>query len=351
MNLLTARGKFFLAVVVALGLFAGIGIYNMYGVTASVEPAPQVRHVRWLLSHQPTSVFDRAATVFAEVLEKESNGTLTVDVVTPQEMGVARGDIPNLDVLRYLDAGTVELATTYTVGLGNDAPAFWSLNLPFLFESYAQAGAILDGSAGRAILDTASTQTSAHALAFTMSGGFRIIASKNTKITSLSDLKGKRIATSGGPVAEATLKALGATPVATNLENGAPVIDVETIDGIETTYSRLSAVVGSETQYVKYVNETNHSIFLTTILAGNAFYDSLSAGDKTALKKAALAAAAVEREDSISLGEQTKKVLQESGSIIVAPADVPAFRNAVQSVYEKFTPTFGAELITNLRGQ
>lgn len=349
MNLLTVRGKFFLAVVVVLGLFAIVGMYNTSGREASVKVEP--RQVRWLLSHQPTSVFDRAAAVFAEVLEKESSGTLTVDVVTPEEVGVTKGDIPNVDVFRYLDQGTVELATTYTVGLGNDAPAFWSLNLPFLFESYAQAGAILDGSAGRAILDTASSQTSAHALAFTMSGGFRIIASKNTEITSLSDLKGKRIATSGGPVAEATLKALGAVPVATNLENGAPVIDVETIDGIETTYSRLSAVVGSQTEYVKYVNETNHSLFLTTILAGNAFYDSLSDVNKVALQKAALAAAAVEREDSITLGEQTKEVLKKNGSIIATPADVAAFHSATQSVYEKFTPTFGAELIVGLRGQ
>lgn len=348
MNRLSFTGKVVLAVVVVLGLFAIVGMYNTSGREASVKVEP--RQVRWLLSHQPTSVFDRAAAVFAEVLEKESGGTLTVDVVTPEEVGVMKGDIPNVDVFRYLDQGTVELATTYTVGLGNDAPLFWSLNLPFLFGSYAQAGTILDGSAGRSVLDAAS-QTSAHALAFTMSGGFRIIASKNTKITSLSDLKGKRIATSGGPVAEATLKALGAVPVPTNLENGAPVIDVETIDGIETTYSRLSAVVGSQTEYVKYVNETNHSLFLTTILAGNAFYDSLSDGDKTALQKAALAAAAVEREDSITLGEQTKEVLKKNGSIIVAPADIPAFRSAVQSVYEKFTPTFGAELITDLQGQ
>ncbi len=348
MNRLTTRGVLLLVAIVGLASFVGIGIY--YTSQTEAQPQTEVQHVRWLLSHQPTSVFDRAAAVFAEVLEKESNGTLTVDVVTPEEMGVMKGDIPNVDVFRYLDAGTVELATTYTVGLGNDAPAFWSLNLPFLFKSYTQAGTILDGNAGRSILDTASP-TSAHALAFTMSGGFRIIVSKNTEIKTLADLRGKRIATSGGPVAEATLKALGAIAVPTNLENGAPVIDVETIDGIETTYSRLSSVVGSQSQYVKYVNETNHSLFLTTILASDVFYDSLSDENKVALQKAALAAAAVEREDSVMLGEETKDALQKSGSIIVTPLDVTALSNAAQSVYEKFTPMFGAELIANLRGE
>lgn len=349
MNRLTARGALLLAAIVGLASFVGIGIY--YTSKTAVPVQTETQHVRWLLSHQPTSVFDRAAAVFSEVLEKESNGSLTIDVVTPEAVGVQKGDIPNEEVFRYLNEGTVELATTYTVGLGNDVPAFWSLTLPFLFESYTQAGSILDGSAGRAILDTTSGQTSAHALAFTMSGGFRIIVSKNTEIKTLADLKGKRIATSGGPVAEATLTALGAIPVPTNLENGAPAIDVQTIDGIETTYSRLSSVVGSQSQYVKYVNETNHNLFLTTILASNTFYNSLSDGNKIALQKAALAAAAVEREDSVTLGEETKDALQKSGSVIVTPLDVTAFRRAVQSVYEKFTPMFGAELIADLRGE
>lgn len=349
MKYLSVRTKLLLAVAVVLGAFVVTGMYNRPGTEVSAQAEPQ--HLRWLLSHQPTSVFDRAAAVFAEVLEKESNGSLTIDVVTPGEVGVGKGDIPNTDVFRYLEDGTVELATTYTVGLGNEVPAFWSLTLPFLFESYAQAGTVLDGSAGQSILDTASGQTSARALAFTMSGGFRIIASKNTKITSLSDVKGKRIATSGGPVAEATLTALGAVPVPTNLEDGAPAIDVDSIDGIETTYSRLSSVIGSQTQYVKYVNETNHSLFLTTILVNGAFYESLSPQNRVALQKAARAAAAVEREDSVTLGEKTKGELAASGSVIVIPADTAAFHEAVQSVYEKFTPLFGAELIAALRGQ
>lgn len=349
MNRLSTTGKLFFAVVFGIGLLVAIGIYSRPGTDVSAQTEPQ--HLRWLLSHQPTSVFDRAAVVFAEVLEKESNGSLTVDVVTPEAVGVQKGDIPNADVFRYLEDGTVELATTYTVGLGTEVPAFWSLTLPFLFESYAQAGTILDSKVGQLVLDTASGQTSAHALAFTMSGGFRIVVSKNTKVSSLGELKGKRIATSGGPVAEATLSALGAIPVPTNLENGAPAIDTKTIDGIETTYSRLASVVGSQTEYLKYVNETNHSLFLTTILVSNSFYDSLSAENQAALQKAALAAAAVEREDSVALGEQTKVALQKSGSIIVVPADTADFHEAVQSVYEKFTPLFGVELIAALRGQ
>jgi TRAP-type C4-dicarboxylate transport system substrate-binding protein len=337
------------------GIVAGVVLAAIFGARY-LSPARTVSvshpiQVRWLIAHRPSSVFEDAVKVFADELSKATNGKMQLQVVMPQDIGLTSGDVPNAKVFQMLDNGDVELATTYTVPLGNQDNNVWALSLPFLFPNYDAATNALDGATAQQILNTVGDKTSAHALAFTMSGGFRIIASKNMTIKSVADLKGKRIATSGGPVAEATLKALGAVPVAMDLESGAQQ-DLKNIDGIETTYSRLSEVVGSNTTYVKYINETYHSLFLTAILASNGFYGSLSPEQQTALTNAARAAAQVERRDSITLGENTRAELQAQKSQIttLTPSARGEFVKSVASVYDTFTPIFGSGVIKALQG-
>ncbi len=306
--------------------------------------------VRWLLAHQPTSVFDRATKVFSDTLAKEGDG-MTLQIVTPREIGYTSGDVPHSEVLNQLSTGKAEMASAYTVALGQNDSSLWALTLPYLFASYDGLPAILDGQVGQQLLSTVENANSGiRGLAFTLSGGFRIIVSKNTAIHSLADLKGLHIATSGGPVAEATLKALGAIPVSTNLENGAQSFDAATIDGVETTYSRLAEVLGGKAEYTKYINETNHSMFLTAIIVNKDFYDSLSVKNQAAMKDAAMAAAAVERNDSIALGDSVKSQLLAEGSVVSTPSSQTRdiFAKATAAVYAQFSPTVGADIIRDL---
>lgn len=309
---------------------AVIAILVLAGFSYTQVFAQKPQDVRWLVSHKPSVAYERAIEVFAETLSKESNGELRLVVVHPDDIGLdAEGDVPSAEVARVLAEGKAELASDYTIPLGRQAPEFWSLNLPFRFSSYEEVSAYLDGADGKAILDTLTT---ARALAFTMSGGFRVIASKNTVIDEVDDLAGLRIGTSGGPVAEATLLAVGAIPVPLDLESGP--VDVSDLDGLETAYARLSLIVGSDSEYLQYINETNHSVFLTAIIASNAFYDSLSTEEQAALRTAALAAAAVERQDSEALNATTKQKLIEAGSVIteLSPSERSVFVEKVRNV-------------------
>ncbi len=329
-----------------------IGVRNAETTRADAASATPIE-VRWLVSHQPVDVFARATQVFADELAKETNGEMSLVVVTPEQLGLSgAGEIAESKITELMDTGSIDLASPYTIPLGDRSRDFWSLNLPFLFETYAEAAVALDGQAGTEILSGLSTKATARGLAFTMSGGFRIIASKDAPIVAASDLKGKRIATSGGPVAEATLRALGATPVSLDLENGnAP--DLSNIDGVETTYARLAGLVGSNSPYTKYINETNHSIFLTAITVSSSFYDSLSPAHREALQKAARAAAQVEREDSIALNASTKTALSENGSTIttLSPSDRSVLRTVTRSVYTQFESQFEAGRIEGLSPQ
>lgn len=327
-------------------LVIGAAILFFHIGTAKASPGNQIT-VKWLIAHQPTDVFKNATKVFADELAKDSNGHLKLEVVMPQDVGVAEGDIPNAKVMQLLDSGNVQLATTYTVALGQKDNALWALNLPFAFSSYDQVSTFLDGTPGQQLLSTIGKSMNDEGLAFTMSGGFRIIASKDVAIQSPADMQGLRIGTSGGPVAEATLKALGAIPVPLDLESGQA--DLTKLDGVETTYSRLSEVVGSNSPYTKYINETDHSVFLTVILADKTFMDSLSPSDQAAVRAAAFKAAQVERQDSEALAARTKIELAAGGSkITTLPTDRSLFERATRTVYAQFAPMFGSTVISSM---
>lgn len=330
-----------------LALIAAGALYFLYQPKTHAETEPPIKVV-WLLSHQPTDVFARATKTFADELAKDSGGHMQLEVMNPQELGYAQGDIPKATIFDTLDSGRAQIASVYTVSLGADDPGMSALTLPFLFKSYGSAEAVLDGDLGNQILGAFNAK--AHALAFTMSGGYRIIATKNKKIESLSAMQGLHIATSGGSVAAATLTAFGAVPVSVDLESGAQPFDPDTIDGVETTYSRLGEAIGTHTEYTRYVNETNHSMFLTAIVVSDSFYNSLSPQNQQALRAAARAAALVEREDSIALNESVKAQLAKEGSVIstLSPAATAAFTKAAESVYRDFMPKLGADLVTNI---
>ncbi|MSU74107.1 TRAP transporter substrate-binding protein [Candidatus Kaiserbacteria bacterium] len=331
------------AALVAFSMFSGVSASKKQTNSSPVT-------VRWLLAHQPTNVFDRATKVFSDTLAKEGDG-ITLQIVTPRELGYTNGDVPHSEVLNQLSAGKAEMASAYTVALGQNNPSLWALTLPYLFSSYDGLPAILDGQVGQQLLSTLESANSGiRGLAFTLSGGFRIIVSKNTAVQSLADLKGLHIATSGGPVAEATLKALGAIPASANLENGTQSFDAATIDGVETTYGRLAEVLGGETEYTKYINETNHSMFLTAIIVNKDFYDSLSAKNQAAMRVAAMAAATVERNDSIALGDSVKSQLLAKGSVVstLSSEARDIFAKATAAVYAQFSPTIGADIVRDL---
>lgn len=313
-----------------LAALAILVAFASYALQKNEAIADEQMSVRWLISHQPTGVFDRAAETFASEIEAQTNGRMTIEVITPQDIGWTDGDIPNSEVERMLKSGEADIATLYTVPLGQKAPALYALNLPYLAPTYEAAETLLQSEKAAEIMKSLAG-SDLRPLAFTMSGGLRIIAAKDFSVRTPQDLKGKRIATSGGPVAEETLRALGAIPVSTNLESGRLAID--DVDAVETTYSRLAAVAHANNSFTSYISETNHSIFLTMIVAGESFFERLSADDKQALATAASTAARVERADSAAFADTVKKELLKNGASIQENVPREALKQLTAGVY------------------
>jgi TRAP-type transport system periplasmic protein len=312
-------------------------------------------HIRWVVAHQPVSLFDDAQETFARVFNEHSDGMrIEIEGLDPQGVGKPpQTPLTTDEVFGLLDSGDVQMATVVVASLHDEVPVVGVLALPYLIKNYDGAARVLEGAPGALVLNAVSASTSAEALAFTYSGGLQIIETVNKKIRSPADMRGMRIGTPNAEVSQDTLRAMGATPVKIDSKfNNRAIQDMlhsGELDGVEYTYTRLSFATTPKDALT--VNETYHSLFLTTILVSDEFFASLSETNKEAFRKAAIEAARVERADSLQLADDTKAALAARGDFVAAPTTKgdASFKASVQAVYAKYAPVFGQDLIGSIR--
>jgi TRAP-type C4-dicarboxylate transport system substrate-binding protein len=176
-----------------LGAIAIAAIFGVYALGFAPEAkSDSPRAVRWLLAHEPADVYARAIDVFAKEIEKESDGRMRLETVTPSQLGIA-GQAGHEEILQLLESGAVELSSTFGVANGTNDVRFWAWQLPFLFENYSEVEAAFDSTVGEQLLAGLGENAPFRALAYTLSGGLRVIASSH-ELRSIEDLRGLRCA-------------------------------------------------------------------------------------------------------------------------------------------------------------
>ncbi|WP_110649854.1 TRAP transporter substrate-binding protein [Salinicola peritrichatus] len=138
---------------------------------------------------------------WSETLPEASDGDITTQVTSFDQMGIASGD-----VFRYLGDGLFDVGMTvgdYTV---SDAPELEGLDLPMMATEASKARAVAD--AFRPIAEKAmNDHFNSHVLAIVPYPAQVLFC--NTPISGLSDLEGKKVRGSGRSTGE-FLEALGA---------------------------------------------------------------------------------------------------------------------------------------------
>jgi TRAP-type C4-dicarboxylate transport system substrate-binding protein len=309
------------------------------------------KHVKWVLAHEPIELFIRAAKVFASEVNKNAPGQLDVEVMTMSEYGEKynNGISPNKhSLVDLLDNGQIQMSQTYTITLGKLNRDFFALDLPFLFKDHDHASRVFEGEVGAGLLDSLQESRKIKGLAFTYSGGFRIIPG-NERVDRIEDLQGMRVRTSHSPVAIDTFKILGADVVPMEIEELTDNLSDETVTVGESTYPRVYAL-GHNTAS-SYINHTEHSLFLTSILIGSEFWDSLTPELQTVVSDAAKVAARYERGISIEDVLATQQRCENDGIEIVkmSAEEQARFAEATKSIYTKYADYFTPGLVDKIQ--
>jgi TRAP-type C4-dicarboxylate transport system substrate-binding protein len=318
----------------------------------------QRRKIRWLIAHYPAYLFVRTAEVFRTELEKLCPGQFELEIHTFDSyvkqydkldvMTKLPPAIPTLEetaegsrlgefkevrskwetIFDALRDGEFELSQTQVNIVGTYLKSDYNaLDLPFLFNDHDHVTRVLDGKIGDRMGEGLAEYAQIRGLGFTYSGGYRVIGA-NKELTNLNDLGNTTFLTTTGP-SKFLFDELGTSPIDKAEASPSDHGDIQEEGGaIETTYLRFTG---------KHILKTDHSMFLTTILTGTKFFDSLTPEQQEAFKVAAKTVAKVERIWSVDDAAQYEKQAESNGIKIVelSEEDQKRLRHASKQSYKQ----------------
>lgn len=316
------------------------------------------RKIRWLIAHHPQELFVRTAQAFAQELNKHCPGELEVEILTYPEYRERYQAIAGLEILNQkdvaleegiqafwqaLEQSDIEMSQVQVSIVGDRYSDFHALDLPFLFDDHDHATRVLEGDIGKMLCQNLAQRSDVRGLAFTYSGGYRVIGS-NQAINGVEDLQGLRIVVQNPNTLGSTIESMGgqAVVIPPNLWNKHDVFGEDKDQAVETTYLRFDG---------NHVLKTNHSMFLTTILVSNKFWSSLTDHQRQAFEKAAHSAARQERQWSIE--DAAKYEAEAAGKDItivdISEQDRQTLKHKSQMTYVKFKHFFSDGLVHKIR--
>jgi len=301
------------------------------------------------------SLFYRAARSFERALNDDGEGAnVEVEIMTLQEFSHRYNDgviVTKHDLLDLMHSGRIQMSQMYTTWLAEKYSAdMHVLDLPFLFRDHDHAQRVLEGEVGQGLLAGLSLKSKVQGLAFTYSGGFRMIPAKKA-IRTIEDFQGLSLRSNKNPFAMETLKCVGAVPIPCELEEINDGVRRGDFIGGESAWPRVYPLAQNEVSTA--MNDTRHSLFLTSMIVQSEFWQSLSPALQRRMRAAAVQAAREERAEAIRDGERAKEMAKAEGIEIVelSAGETEKFKLATRAVYEKFQDFFSPGLVNRIRTQ
>jgi len=313
----------------------------------------QTRKIRWLIAHEPVDLFLRTAEAFQQKIAELTNNAFEVEIFTASEYKTKFNSYDKkAGPMVELDEGNIEMSQMHITELAVwHNPDFYALEMPFIFRDHDHAQRVLEGQIGRTMLDNLEHESPAKGLAFTYSGGFRCVASED-EVTSIDQFKGAKFATAVNPVTIDTIEALGAIPDVFSIKDFAKKLTEEGNDAqaLETTIPRYLAQF--KTSNKKFLLNTKHSLFLTTIIVGKKFWNELDETTQAKFREACLYASRLERQWSVEEADEFADKLDHSDIGVtyaeLSDAETTKFKELVQPLYDKYRDFFYPGLVDGI---
>jgi tripartite ATP-independent transporter DctP family solute receptor len=235
-----------------------------------------------------------------------------------------------------VDAGAITNAVIAQI-----EPAFQLNDLPFLFESEAQAQKVLDGPVGQKLAK--KLEAKGVLLLGFFEGGFRSMINNVRPVEKPEDVRGVKYRVMQNPVYIGMFSSLGGNAVPMAWGETFTAVQQGTIDGLE-----IPLAVIDQNKYfevTKYLSLTNHTYSAIGLVVSKRTYDRLPADLKKVVRESGAAAVKAQRVASAKAAKEVLASLESKGMKVNRVKDVKPFRAAVGEVYDKARDSIGADLM------
>ena len=221
------------------------------------------------------------------------------------------------------------------------------LDLPFLFNDYNEADAVLDGPIGKKLLEKLP-EKGLIGLGY-WDHGFRIVTNSKLPITRVEDFSGLKIRVPQSAISIDTFNALGANAVPMPIPELYTALETKAMDGQENPYAAVEALKFNEVQ--KYASATRHAYNPLVVIFSKRTWDRLSPSERRIVQEASDEAGAFERTVSREANEKSAETLKSKGMSInvVPPQEIARMRDKLKPVTVKFTKEGGEALADEIQ--
>ena len=280
------------------------------------------------------NINSRVGYKFAEYVDELSEGRIKIDVFTASQLG---DEITWLNALQ-MGGGTVDFYRGNTNSLGDYGIKKMNLfGLPYIFTSREGMWKVLDDeNLGQAFLNEgAEVGAGFVGIAYTDEGARNTFTSM--EISSIADLKGKKIRVPETTLMMDTMAALGAEPTPISYSELYSSIQTGVVDGGENGYPGYDS--NKFYEVAPYYLLDGHTFSPGVILMAEARWNELSEEDQALLKEAGAKASAWNKEQIEAEEAELRKSLEEKGvTIIDVPAeDMAAAQEACKDVWAGYS--------------
>ena len=262
---------------------------------------------------------------FKELVEKNSNGQIQVEIYPNGELG---GEREMLEMLLLGDLTMMAPASAPLEAVSKGV-ALW--DLPYLFKDQETAHRVLDGEVGQEVLDSFSDK-GIIGLAY-WENGFRHLTNDIKPVLSVKDMKGLKIRTLENPMQIKMWSETGAeaTPIAFTELYAA--LQNKTVNAQETPLSLMYSSKFYEVQ--KYLTLTGHTYSPWPVVINKEFYDGLPTNLQKVVKDAVIETRDYNRKLSKEDEAKALKLLDEEGMEVTELSDKQKaeFKEAMSEIY------------------
>ena len=276
---------------------------------------------------------------FGQMVSDATGGAVTVDVYAADQLTAGNQS----EGIQAVIDGTTDMSAHSNLIYSAFDQRLNVVSLPFLFVSFDDVDAKLDGEGGKAVGEVVES-LGLHLLGIG-ENGFRHPTNNKHEIASLADMKGLKLRVAGSELLNAEYGKWGANWANANWSEVYTALQTGTYDGQENPLPTADGASMSDVQkYVTYWTGVYDCIFFTM----NAdLYNSLSPELQKIVDECGQKAAQNQRQKEREEDQQILEKWKSSGVTVteLTPEAVQEFKDASASVYDEFADKLTPELI------
>lgn len=290
----------------------------------------------------------KAADKFKELVEKNTDGRIKVEVYPNAELYGDKGE------LQALQSNSVQMLAPASAKFTPIAPELQVLDLPFLFDSVEDIPKVAspDTTVGKAIFENKKLADKNIKVLGLWDNGLKQLTS-NTPIRTTDDLKGMSFRIQPSDVLRSQFNQWGAKATPMDFSEVYNALEQGVVDGQENPYSNIAPHKIHEVQ--KHITESNHGYIGYILVISTAFFESLPKDLQDEVVKAADEASTYTRDITAEVNAEAKQTVLDSGKTKITKltdSEREALKDAVvPKVWKQYAKVIGEDIVNELLKQ